>query len=821
MKKAYMKKSNLYRSWFFIFSSLLILTACSDASLEEETNSKIVAETLEVTVKVISPTEVAIEWTPIEEVEIYSLERKSVSDTTFSTIATFKVGPSGSVPTSYTDKNLKEGESYVYRLVVVVESKVVVSKEAEVTPEPVEAVPGTPAEPTEAPVPGEPSTPVLLDVDLATLNWMYASEEPTQATNALGAALTVAGQSYTAGISQAATHYGNSEVMYALNGDCATFSAKVGLDDATTSQNPVVFQLFANGVNVWESVAMRAGDAALETGVVNIAGATRLLLLARSDVEETVSAEATEDAVPQDDLPMYANWLEGKLACESQPTPASEAFIKGSWGEVFDWQGLVATHLSNLPDGRVLSWSSWDKTKQGGSKDDYKENTTGYIWNPVDNSFVEMNNPEHDMFCAGLAMLPNGDLVAAGGGNETNLYKTSVFEVANGKYQWRAGPQTNRDHWYGTAVAMPNGSVFLTMGSDKAWNSTEVLANPTSPSGTWDMLDTANTNALLPTMGGERADIPQPDDPSSSDYEVKNWYPYLNVAPNGKLFSSGPTPRLYEFDLAGEGDVTQVGSRNDKMRTWGTYVMYNEGKILVSGGSVIRGEGATNTAVTINLTEGGLEVQPAPSMASDRAFHNAVMLPTGEALMVGGNVTGAQFTSEAAVYESEAWYPATNMWRTLAAGARPRAYHSTAILLPDGRVLAAGGGLCGTNGCAPGVDQPNGEVYSPPYLFNADGSLAARPVITAAPTIVGYNQAFSVSVQGSDVQAFSFIKLSSTTHGINTDLRYLDVPFVKGEGPSYTLTSHMNENVLTPGYYFLFAIDSKGVPSVAKTVQVR
>jgi hypothetical protein len=52
-------------------------------------------------------------------------------------------------------------------------------------------------------------------------------------------------------------------------------------------------------------------------------------------------------------------------------------------------------------------------------------------------------------------------------------------------------------------------------------------------------------------------------------------------------------------------------------------------------------------------------------------------------------------------------------------------------------------------------------------------------------------------VTGNDIRAFSLIKLSSITHGINTDLRYLSVPFVKSENGSYTLTSHENPNVLT------------------------
>jgi hypothetical protein len=776
---------------------LVYLNACTTPKTDDFNSA-----TLNLTVTTISSLEVSLSWTTAEGAQSYTLERKSEDEVEFTVVATVDAATQ---QTSYTDATVESGILYTYYLTANANGAVMESAEVSIEVPSDENLPEPPEPPPPGPeIPG-PEIPPSKIFALSIVPWSYvndAGSEPAKNTNSSGGSLSVAGRVYKRGLGTQAM----SEIMYALSGKCTVFNSRVGIDD--TSQGSAIFQLFADGVKLWDSGVMKAGDRAKATGNINVVDKTRLVLLVQPDA----TTPTTE--------PVYANWLQPRLTCEGRPGVAREPFVKGQWGATFDWQGLVATHLANLPDGRILSWSSWDKNKQGGTSDDFKENTTGYIWNPVDSTFVEMNNPNHDMFCAGLAILPNGDVFAGGGGNETNLYKTSVFEVANNAYQWRDGPRMIRDHWYGTAVALADGGVFMTMGSDRSWNSSEVLADGTSTTGTWELLEGADTGSVLATIGTATSDIPQPNDPSSSEYETRGWYPYLNVAPDGKLFHSGPVPRLHEFDLTAEGSVTRVGTRNDQLRTWGTYVMYDEGKILVTGGAVIRGEGATDTAVMIDLSGETLEVKSAPPMAFERAFHSAVMLPTGDVLMVGGNTTGEQFTSDAAVLESEVWNPATNTWRTLAAEARPRAYHSAAILLPDGRVLAAGGGLCGQNGCAAGIDEPNGEIYSPPYLFNANGTPAERPVIAAAPESIGHNETFTVSVEGRTVQTFSLIKLSSITHGINTDLRYLSVPFVKSEGSSYTLTSHENPNVLTPGYYFLFAVDDKGVPSVSKTILV-
>ncbi|NOT62594.1 MAG: DUF1929 domain-containing protein, partial [Acidobacteria bacterium] len=110
-------------------------------------------------------------------------------------------------------------------------------------------------------------------------------------------------------------------------------------------------------------------------------------------------------------------------------------------------------------------------------------------------------------------------------------------------------------------------------------------------------------------------------------------------------------------------------------------------------------------------------------------------------------------------------------------------------------------------------------LHTPPYLYNATGTLAARPSITNAPSAVSAGQSISVTAS-TGVTKFSLIKMSGLTHTLNSDLHYVRVPFTGGANGQYQLALHHNINVLTPGYWMLFAVNGAGVPSVAKVIQV-
>ena len=155
--------------------------------------------------------------------------------------------------------------------------------------------------------------------------------------------------------------------------------------------------------------------------------------------------------------------------------------------------------------------------------------------------------------------------------------------------------------------------------------------------------------------------------------------------------------------------------------------------------------------------------------------------------------------------EPEIFDPPTESWTTDVPMQVPRLYHSTALLLPDGRVWVAG-----TDG------ETRMEVYSPDYL-----SRGVRPAITDAPASVDYGQGFSVSLlEPVDISSVCFIRLSAVTHAFNMGQRHVALDFSQNDAQSVDITAPNDPNVAPPGHYMLFVLDPSGVPSVAPIIQL-
>ena len=165
----------------------------------------------------------------------------------------------------------------------------------------------------------------------------------------------------------------------------------------------------------------------------------------------------------------------------------------------------------------------------------------------------------------------------------------------------------------------------------------------------------------------------------------------------------------------------------------GSAVMYQPGKILRAGSSGFPGTASQTSsanAYVLDMTAANPHVQQVASMKNPRAFLQMTVLPDDNVLVTGGNKNHDIAPAANATLPAELWSPTTGQWTTLASNQVPRYYHSTAVLLPDGRVLLGGG--WGGNGSI-SDRQHSYEIFSPPYLFKGP-----RPTITSAPGSAGY-----------------------------------------------------------------------------------
>jgi len=462
---------------------------------------------------------------------------------------------------------------------------------------------------------------------------------------------------------------------------------------------------------------------------------------------------------------------------------ADDRINKGRWGELIEWPE-IAVGAANMTDGRIVTWASEVDDFFGGPQ----EVTTGSIFNPLTHTFEDAGYSGHNMFCAGISMLPDGQVFLAGGG----LHVSSV-STFNRDSQFSEIDSMAMARWYPTSTTLPSGQVLTSLGTTASGFS-ELWTDGHG----WQMLDNVNLQSAL--------DFP---------YFYKDWYPALNVAPNGSLFHPGPNNEVFSLDLQEDDAYVDHGERETggKDRLYNTTVVYDIGKMLVAGGGFLD---AKDTALTIDLNGTTPVINSTSSMQHARSMQNSIVLPDGEVLVIGGNSSGKQFSDEGTVLTPELWNPETGQWRQLAPHQEPRNYHSTALLMQDARVISMGGGLCGA--CK--TNHQNGEIFEPPYLFDADGNIADRPVITSGPDTASAGDTINLTASD-NITRFTMVKLIAITHHHSTDQRLVPVEFNKTAANNFQLQLNDNPNVLIPGYYWIFGLDENGVPSVGHQIQVQ
>ncbi|MEK8033861.1 galactose oxidase-like domain-containing protein [Ideonella sp. DXS29W] len=483
------------------------------------------------------------------------------------------------------------------------------------------------------------------------------------------------------------------------------------------------------------------------------------------------------------------------------PTGPADAHLKGVFGEAFSWP-LIPLHTILLPDGRVLSYGSKPDGNQGA--------LLHYaVWDPslgtgAESKLLLSNTTGTDIFCAGQALLPNGNVLLVGGDRIVNGKRNyanndvNLFTPADNQLTKQAQSMAYQ-RWYATLITTPTGEQAVIGGRIDRLYEGDAQTPPTD--------DTyASTPEVFSTAAGWRTLTGATNDWAYGS-KVQAWnYPRAWWAPQGKVLIFTPKGEFFGLDLTGNGSVAKVPG----VLPTGAYnlpaAMYQPGKILS-----VR---ADAKAVVVDINQDPPVVTPTAPLSADRRFGNATILADGKVWANGGSSTGNDLVG--ARYDSETWDPATGSWTTAAIATKPRLYHSVSMLMPDGTVLTGAGG-------APGpVVNMNAEIYFPPYLYKTDGTgkSAARPVIETAPSAGTWGQ--SVAVAMADKKAVSrvtLVRFGAVTHAFSNEQRFTDLSFTQ-KGKNLQVTLPASGHVAPPGFYMLFAINSSGVPSVAKIVRV-
>ncbi|MBQ0880131.1 galactose oxidase-like domain-containing protein [Streptomyces rochei] len=438
------------------------------------------------------------------------------------------------------------------------------------------------------------------------------------------------------------------------------------------------------------------------------------------------------------------------------------------------------------------------------------------LYDPETGDYKAIPTPK-DMFCAGHVQLKDGRVLVMSG-NKGYPSADGTIGYQGYKDSYIFDPQTetysktndmNDGHWYPSATILGNGDV-ISFGGLREDSTGSVTAD----------LWSDEQQKWLPTWQVNQT------------WSYWGLYPSMILMQDGRLFYSGS--HVFGNNIPGTGSaiydyeantITQVpGLQRKDERDQSMSVLLppaQDQKVLTIGGGNIDSNPEANRLTDIidlkqpdpayvagpPLPQGTVDLGdgPVPQTGDQgKMYVSAVLLPDGKVLETGG----ALHNRADPVFETSIFDPATETFDPVAVDPEARGYHSSAFLLPDGRVM--------TTGDNPGNGSWNHDVsiYTPPYLLKGE-----RPAITSViDTEWNYGDTQRITVDRPIAKA-ELIRPAAVTHSSDPNQRFVDLPLsVDGNNVDLNVTS--NPNLAPPGWYMLFAVDANGVPSVAKWVHL-
>jgi len=496
-----------------------------------------------------------------------------------------------------------------------------------------------------------------------------------------------------------------------------------------------------------------------------------------------------------------------------QCTGTADECANGKW-EVLPAQNPVRSmHSVVLHNGKVLLIAG-----SGNDPEKFEAGTfTSAVYDPANGSYKIVPTPK-DMFCAGHVQLQDGRVLVMSGNKGYPTADGKIgYQGYKDSYVFDPGTETytrtndmNDGHWYPSATVLGNGDV-LSFGGLKEDSTGSVTAER------WSQAE----QRWLPTWQVKQT------------WSFWGLYPSMILMQDGRLFYSGSHvfgnnipgtgAAIYDYDA---NTITQVpGLQKKDERDQSASVLLppaQDQKVLtIGGGNIDTNPDANRLTDVIDLKQPNpsyVAGPPLPQGTVDfgngkvpqtgdqgKMYVSAVLLPDGKVMETGG----ALHNRANPVFETSLYDPQTNTFDPVTADPEARGYHSSAFLLPDGRVMTTG------DNPGNGSWNHNVSVYTPPYLFKGP-----RPTITSLiDTEWTYGDTQRITVDRPIAKA-ELIRPAAVTHSSDPNQRFVDLPLTV-DGNNVDLNVTNNPNVAPPGWYMLFAVDAGGVPSVAKWVHLQ
>jgi hypothetical protein len=496
----------------------------------------------------------------------------------------------------------------------------------------------------------------------------------------------------------------------------------------------------------------------------------------------------------------------------------ASAQSSGPWSAGY-LTAIAPIHAILLPTGKILAvaGSGYHQTTLNGP-------FRAQVLDPPTGNAVSYTLSE-DIFCCHHCILPSGNVLLTGGmyrydvqnpeGRFLGLSSAYEFNVQTNTFQKVQSMAHGR--WYPSQVVLPDGKVWVHDGLDE-YGDRNALVEIYDPSTKTFSIKYDPQSNLTYTPGFDSslpgANTQTYGGPNKGVSPYTSLYPRMHLMPSGNLLVCGMDQHVYLVNPS-TGVWTAIGQTSFTWRDYGSSFLLplnnttsERGRVLIAGGQSNYLLPATNTAEMLDFNQGTATapvIRSTASMRIARVFALPVILPTGKLVLFGGV---AQNTEDY-IHTPEMFDPVTETWTSLPDAGVSRTYHSTALLLPDGRVWTASGTPDRISW------EHRTEFYSPPYM-----SATSRPQITGRVTTAPYGGTMRIPTTSSGITKVSLLSLGANTHHFDPNLRLVWLQITSADSSGVNVSAPINASIAPPGYYMIHIINSQDVPSPAQIIKV-